>query len=115
MAIGAEAKIQLQVMEYIKQVAKVPVIHVANERNSNAQHGAFLKRMGVVAGFPDLFFPKPNATFKDMYIELKVPGGRVSEAQASFIRERIAEGSCAHIAYSAQEAILMIQEFYSIE
>ena len=42
--------------------------------------GARLKRMGVVAGFPDFLFVGPNRSV--FWLELKRRGGRMSEAQA---------------------------------
>lgn len=113
--IGREDLIQVAVVEWLKQCTDLPFYHYAGERQCSAQTGAFLKRKGVKPGVPDLHLPRPNATHKDLWIELKTPTGRVSPAQAEFLRQRIEEGSCAHIAYSADEAILMIKAFYSIE
>lgn len=39
-----------------------------------------LKRMGVVAGFPDFVFAGPDAQV--FWLELKRPGGRLSEGQS---------------------------------
>lgn len=111
---GQEDLIQIQVVEFLKQCTDLPFYHYAGERKCTPQAGAFLKRKGVKPGVPDLHLPKPNATHKDLWIELKTPSGRVSPSQAEFLRQRIEEGSCCHVAYSAPEAILMIKEFYGI-
>lgn len=113
--IGEESVIQLQVINWIVQVGKMPVIHIANERSCSPQYGSFLKKMGVLAGVSDLFFPRGNGKYPGMFIELKKPGGKLSPAQAIFLRDRVADGYICHIAYSANEAILMIKAFYSIE
>jgi hypothetical protein len=54
-----------------------PAIHIANERATTPQAGARLKRKGVRAGFPDLFFALPTP----IYIELKTEKGYLSENQ----------------------------------
>jgi hypothetical protein len=113
--LGKEAIMQIQVVNWVKQKAKVPVVHVANQRRTSPQAGALLKKMGVTAGFPDLFFPKSNDTHKDLYIELKVPGGKLSPHQKKFIAERMDEGSAVFVCYSFMEAVLVIKGFYRLE
>jgi VRR-NUC domain len=112
--IGPEDIIQIQVCEWLKNNTDLPFYHYANERKASQQYCSILKRKGVKAGVADLHLPRPNDKFKDLWIELKAPLGKISESQAVFLRQRIEEGSCAHIAYSAEEAILMIKEFYDI-
>ena len=114
MPLGPEDIIQIQVVEWLKQKTDLPFYAYASERRCSPQAGALLKRKGVKPGVPDLHLPRPNATYKDLWIELKAPSGSVSDAQAEFLRERIEEGSCCHIAYSSSEAILIIRDFYSI-
>ncbi len=112
---GQEDLIQIQVVEFLKQCTDLPFYHYAGERKCTPQAGALLKRKGVKAGVADLHLPRPNKTYRDLWIELKTPSGKVSAAQADFLRQRVEEGSCCHIAYSSAEAILMIKAFYSIE
>ena len=50
--------------------------HVANE-NSH--------RNRVTAGVPDLCLPVPSGAFAALYIELKITGGKPSEAQREYI------------------------------
>ncbi len=47
-------------------------------------------------------------------MELKTKTGRLSIAQATFIRERLEDGYMCHIAYSSDEAIQLIKEFYDV-
>lgn len=109
-----EDLMQVQVIEYIKQCTDLPYFHIANQRQTSPAHGAKLKRMGVVAGVSDLFIPRSNGKQHGIFIELKSPGGRVSEAQQKFLSQMITENYGAHVCYSAQEAILIIKSFYGI-
>ena len=70
--------------------------------------------MGVVAGFSDIFMPRGNAHFKGLFIELKVGKNKATPAQLDFINDMIAEGYQAMVAYGAEEAILMIRQFYGL-
>ncbi|MFQ5535615.1 MAG: hypothetical protein ACE5EM_12430 [Sphingomonadales bacterium] len=45
--------------------------HTANQRRTSPRQGAKLKRMGVVAGVPDLAFVLPGG--RAAYIEIKLP------------------------------------------
>lgn len=114
MKLGAEQIIQIQVMEFVKQTTDIPVIHVANERSTTPQHGAILKRMGVLAGVSDLFFPKGNGRFPGMWMELKAPNGKLSIAQAQFLLDRTNDGYYCVVCYSAADAIKEIQDFYNL-
>lgn len=116
MKIGDEDIMQIQVNEWLLQChPDLPSFHFANERKCSPLEGRLLKRKGVRKGVLDWFFPRSNNTFKDMWIEQKTKTGKITKEQAEFARERIKEGSCVHISYSAEETILMIKAFYSIE
>ena len=104
----------IKVVEWLKQCTDIPYIHIANERNSSPQHGLMLKRMGVVAGVSDLFLPRGNGNLSGLWIEMKAKGGRLSDSQKKFQSDMAAENYATHVAYSAEEAILMIKAFYGI-
>jgi VRR-NUC domain len=66
--------------------------HVANQRKADARTGAILKRMGALAGVSDLLLFRPGkcphcggARLEGFAIELKAPGGRLTEAQLNFM------------------------------
>ena len=69
--------------------------HVANERRTTPREGAFLKRMGLRAGWADFTLIVPRADGDGhnrhtvtppalAFLELKRPGGRLSVAQEQF-------------------------------
>jgi len=106
---------QIQVAEYVKQCTDLPFIHIANERSTSPQAGVLLKRMGVYRGASDIFIPRANKTCHGLFIELKVGKNKPSSEQLDFINRMIEEGYGGFVAYSSNEAILIIQAFYGID
>lgn len=106
---------QIIVMEFVRQVAKVPALHIANQRQTSPQHGAMLKRLGVTAGVADLFFPRGNDQFKALWIELKTKVGKPSPVQLKFLDDMRSEGYMGVVAYGSQEAINCIVDFYGLD
>lgn len=78
--------------------------HVPNERKCSAQEGTRLKRMGVKAGVPDLVLPVSVGEHHGLYIEMKAPNGRVSEAQKWWLKELTAQGYLAAVCYGWKQA-----------
>lgn len=115
-AINEEDIIQIQVCEWVKQVAKIPVIGIANQRQCSVQYGMMLKRMGVRAGVSDLFFPRSSFDnhFKGLWLELKTKTGKPSQAQEGFLCDMIAENYMGNFAYGEKQAIEIIRKFYNI-
>lgn len=105
---------QIQVAEYVKQCTDLPFIHIANERSTSPQSGALLKRMGVYKGASDIFIPRANKSYHGLFIELKVGKNKASVDQINFIHRMIEEGYGGFVAYSSNEAILIIKQFYSL-
>ena len=105
---------QIQVAEYVKQCTDLPFIHIANERSTSPQSGALLKRMGVYKGVSDIFIPRANKTCHGLFIELKVGKNKPSVEQFNFIHRMNEEGYGGFVAYSSDEAIKIIQEFYGL-
>ena len=57
------------------------VFHVPNGGQRHIAVARKLKAMGVKPGIPDYVCPVPSNGFNGMVVELKVPGGRLSEHQ----------------------------------
>lgn len=106
----------LKVCEWLRQChPEILFYHFANERKCSPQQGALLKRMGVIPGVSDLFFPKGNLGHKGLWIELKTLTGKPSKAQQEFIINMRKENYMAEICYGADEAIFAIKLFYGME
>lgn len=64
---------------------------------------------GVPKGFPDLFGVR-RKDGKAIFIEVKKPGGKLSDRQRNFINIIKKLGAIAGVAHSAEEAIKIITE-----
>jgi hypothetical protein len=71
--------------------------HVPLGEYRDSVTAAWLQRLGVVAGWPDLQFAGPDRQM--VFLELKRRGGRLSEAQAA-IRARLRDCGFAYLATS---------------
>ena len=114
MACNAEAVEQIIVVEFVKQIACVPILHIAGERKCSPQYGVMLKRLGTRAGVADLFFPRGNDKFSGLWIEMKSNTGKATPLQLKFLDDMRAEGYMGVIAYGSQEAINCIVDFYNL-
>jgi hypothetical protein len=63
-----------------------------DDSRSRAIRGSTMKAEGVKEGIPDMFLPCPRGRFAGLYIEMKKPGGRASEAQKEFAAYATAAG-----------------------
>ena len=78
----AEDQIQTAIVDHIRTVLPgAIVLHIHNTPRS-AIDGARLRKMGMVAGAPDLLVCLPHG--KGMFLEVKAPKGRVEPEQHAF-------------------------------
>jgi hypothetical protein len=106
---------QIKIVDWVKQCTSIPVIHIANERLTSPQQGALLKRMGVLAGASDLFFPRPSKGLHGMWMEVKTLTGKLTLSQIQFLADRESEGYFGIACYGAEEAIDTIKIFYDLK
>lgn len=123
---GKESDLQAACVKWFKtQYPKHIIYAITNEGIAGAAaqrmaYGAKRKRMGVMAGIPDLCIPcvafrftpeseddKPsidNMTFTGaLYIELKVKGGSVSKIQKDTQTKLRNAGNDVHVCYNLEE------------
>jgi hypothetical protein len=74
---------------------------------------AKLKRMGVKAGWPDFLLISPAGIFHGL--ELKRPGGVMSEAQEDFLRWAIANGINHSVADNVDDAIAVLSHWGAVK
>ena len=84
------------------------VIFRANVGTAKTPDGRYFTT-GLPQGFSDLFGVR-RRDGKAIFIEVKKPGGRVSPAQANFIKVMQSLGAIAGICYSADEAVKLVTE-----
>ena len=74
-----------------------------------------MKRTGYVKGFPDLFIYEPRGEFHGLAIEMKKEkGGAVSPEQKRWQEQLRNRGYCSYICKGNEEAIKVIDEYFSI-
>jgi len=83
MARSSERKIHIAIVDYLNAVLPDShlVVHLYNNPRSAAS-GALAKRMGMLAGVPDLMIVRPLG--RVAFIEVKAEGGRLSPMQIAF-------------------------------
>ena len=106
-----------------------------SDRFEAAKTGAMMRAEGVRKGVPDLFLPVPvdatlarckalgdaiahdawsiveNRSIAGLYIEMKIEGGVVSEAQADMIAKLKQQGYAVGVCYSWLEAASLIRTY----
>ena len=79
--------------------------------------GALMKahKAGIIKkGLPDIVIPVARGGYHGLYIELKSKNGIVSPAQSEFIGKLMNEGYSSVIAWGYDEAIKMINDYFSL-
>ena len=77
----------------------------ANGGSRNLYEAIKLKRMGVWAGWPDVFVPLPTPIYHGFFCEMKRrKGGKVSPAQVECLQYLRDKGYYAEVANGADEA-----------
>lgn len=85
--------------------------HSPNGGSRNIIEATKFKRMGVIAGFPDLFLFIPKGGYHGLFIELKAKGGRVSTHQQVMIGRLTKQGYLCKVCYGANQAIDEIKAY----
>lgn len=88
--------------------------HVENERKCTPQQAARRKRMGVKKGVPDLCLPVQRGGYAGLYIELKRPGGHLSEEQRWWREHLTLQGYCAEVCFGWEEAREWLERYLSL-
>src|SRR5258706_122665 len=111
--IGPEACLQITVIEHLRLLAKSGVIYfsIPNEGKRSEAQGAYLKRMGMLPGAPDLCIIVPAFDFNDIhFLELKSRDGKLSDDQIAF-RDMCARRRIPYsVAYNIDEALRFLRE-----
>ncbi len=87
------------------------LFHVPNGGKRNKAEAARFKAMGVQAGVPDLFLPVPRGKFHGLFIEMKAPRGRTSDAQNIWIERLKKSGYAVEVCYGFEQAQQALLEY----
>ena len=85
--------------------------HTPNGGSRNIAEAVHLKRMGVVAGVPDLFLPFNNGRYCGLWIEMKTEKGRPTACQREWIEWLNSQGYMALVCHGAGEAINALEVY----
>lgn len=124
-----ERQIHTDIVQLLRLTAAPGVVffHVANERRTTPREGAFLKRMGVLAGVADFTILIPQMHTHGFgapctkgcrpaigFLEVKRPGGRLSASQEQFRDDVTAIGCLWGLVYSMADAEKMLRSWGAI-
>ena len=102
-----ETKFHMTVVEYLRLELRPDVVfhHSPNEGKHKVQYRVKQKKLGVRPGWPDLEFMFKGQGF---FIELKLPGGRLSANQLECHRE-LSDARCPVVeCFSLDEVIKLL-------
>lgn len=88
--------------------------HIKNETTGGAAEVAADKAMGVKKGVPDLCLPVTRGGFHGLYIEMKTPGGRASDAQRWWMMELTKQGYRAVVCHGYDAAVAELCWYLSL-
>jgi hypothetical protein len=101
---GKEDNFQISAMQLIRsKYPEILAIHVPNGGKRNAIEGAKFKKMGVVAGVPDIMIFNPSGKWIGLAIELKTSGGSIRPTQLLFHGQLTKLGWCVWIAWNLDD------------
>ena len=88
--------------------------HIKNETTGGAAEVAADKAMGVKKGVPDLCLPVMRGGFHGLYIEMKTPSGRASDAQRWWMMELTKQGYRAVVCHGYDAAVAELCWYLSL-
>lgn len=115
MKTHAEDIEQIKIVHWVRSHTDFLIYANVNQGKRAPMYGAILKRMGLLAGVPDLFISEPTKHYHGAYIEVKVGFGKVSEAQADFMFRATQKGYFATAVWGGEAGIAVIKELYNLK
>jgi hypothetical protein len=82
-------------------------------RLASAREGVQAKMAGLNPGFPDLQLPVPCHGYHGLFIEMKRAGGRLRDAQRTWLDFLRAQGYCVQVADGAGAALRVLIAYLS--
>jgi hypothetical protein len=101
MKVSAETKIQIQFIDYCTEnYPNLIVYHIPNEGKRGLYNGMILKRMGLIAGMPDIHIPSLR-----LWIEFKTDKGKISENQNRVLKKLAESNDNVYVLRTLKKAI----------
>lgn len=89
--------------------------HIPNGGYRDKITAANLKRMGTLAGVFDYCLPVARKGHHGLYLEMKAPGGRLSDSQKRFAGMLQKENYCTNIATDWEQAAKILEWYLKNE
>lgn len=110
----SEAQTQEAIIDYC-DYRHYPCFHIPNGGSRNKAEAKRLKRQGVRAGVPDLFFPVSKRGCHGLFIELKVGRNKATEKQLEWIDLLNVQGYKAIVCVGYEQAKETIDWYFADE
>lgn len=116
MSAKPEYKIQKTVINYLSLFFPCVLVAVSPAAGFRMTPGMAMKMvaMGYQKGTPDLLLLEPRGTFFGFFLEIKAPGGSVSDDQKVYMGTASLKGYHTDTAWSAKEAIEKVEAYMSL-
>ncbi len=118
-----ESKIHTEIAQYLNRVIKRPsrwhTVEVSNQASGRAAmlRQMALKRKGCITGWPDIMiyhtvpWPAYGQVSTDIiFLEVKVPGGKLTEKQEALHAELKEDGHHVSVVYSVEEVKTILKD-----
>lgn len=103
---------QIAFVDYLRKTSFPYVFwHTPNGGLRNKITAYRLKKMGVLAGVPDMFFPIPRNGKHGLFIEFKYGKNKLTQNQKNCMDVLIESGYQVEIAYSCEQAIQVLNNY----
>ena len=103
-----EDQIHASIVTYLRTVLPDALVWATPNNPRNAAHGARLKRLGMVAGVPDLCVLTDGQLW---FFEVKAAKGRVSEAQEAFMDAAYELGAQSAVVRSLDDVAMALSRW----
>ena len=90
------------------------IYHIPNGGKRNAREAARLKQEGVRAGVPDVHLPIPKGMYIGLWIEMKAPGGKLTNYQKDWKNKLESWGHKVIVCYNWEEAKNSILKYLEV-
>jgi len=111
----SEHEEQAKLFGWTRNHPKLPwMFAIPNGGLRNKATAVRMKSEGVKAGVWDIFLPIPTGKYHGLFIEMKFGKNKLTEEQKAFGKYAENQGYCTAVAYSAEEAIEIIDDYLSL-
>jgi hypothetical protein len=113
MAGKPEFKIQAALITYLDLAHPDLLRAVSPAAGFNMSMGTAIKmkKMGYQKGTPDIIILEPNDKYHGLVIELKAPGGKISNEQQKYLSAAHLKGYRAVVMWGYKDAVSLIERY----